>query len=1027
MDNQTINILSYNSTGLDQVKIDYIKELLDILNIDLLGLQEHFKAIKSVDQFFKKHFKSHETFVKAAIRDNMEGAGRPRGGLAQFCIKNKNLKKEPIVVKSWRLQAKVIHIENYRLLWINSYMPVDPQTQTLDETEIRATLDEVESIIENAKFHDLIWGGDFNYQSNRNTRYVRIMDEFFNKYGLVSIWTKFDADYTYEHNTHSSWSTIDHFMVTQHCLENCIDAAPLHFGHNRSGHSPIMLKFRVPATIKRSELKPITELKPSWTRAEPEDLDDFTQTLHEKLENLPPPETISCTNVLCKDLNHSHERDEHVIDVLRSVIECTYECLPLVKKVVNNVEPQKTRKLPGWNENVEPLKRDSLFWHAIWISAGRPIGNGLHQVMKWCRNKYKYAVRLAKREASRLESLALGEAAEAGNVELFKAMKKHLFSKKGSGGQAIPDSLEGKVAEDDIIEKFAECYAALYNSADRSAEMETVKEHIEKIIQSCPAHSQAEVDRITPAVVMEAASMMKPGKSDVSGEYTSDAFHYGPPLLFEHISEIFKSFLVHGTMTQELLSCAFLPLYKGNLKDPRKFSSYRAVAGASQLLKMYEYVMIILYGDLLETDSLQFGFKRGASCSQASWLVYETAMYMYQRGGMVHGACCDLKAAFDLCLFDKLFLKILDQGIPAIAVRVLIFTYQEQKGWVRLAGRNSEKFNITNGTRQGSIGSPFYFACYLNPLIKRLRKSGLGCHVAGVYIGIVCYADDIFLLSMDPHMLQKMIDIAHQFGAENNLMFSTDEDPKKSKTTCIIFHGKKRIQYPPPILLNGKELPWLESCTHLGHILSANLSMDSDVSRAKSSFINRSADLREQLYFCHPAQKMLAIDLFNCDGYGMGLWHLSSPAVESYFKSWNQEVRKSYDVPFNTHCNLVEQYFCPNLVSLRRKILSRYAGFVNKLLNSSSKEIKFLSNILLRDPRSIIGRNISYLNEKTGLDVLKVSKYTVRAALQYQNPEPVEPWRSSLLNTLLELKFNKDYSFMTKQTICDLINSLCAS
>merc|ERR1711884_829966 len=95
-----------------------------------------------------------------------------------------------------------------------------------------------------------------------------------------------------------------------------------------------MLKFRVPATIKRSELKPITELKPSWTRAEPEDLDDFTQTLHEKLENLPLPETISCTNVLCKDLNHSHERDEHVIDVLRIVIECTYECLPLVKKVI---------------------------------------------------------------------------------------------------------------------------------------------------------------------------------------------------------------------------------------------------------------------------------------------------------------------------------------------------------------------------------------------------------------------------------------------------------------------------------------------------------------------------------------------------------------------------------------------------------------------------------------------------------------------------------------------------------------------
>ena len=1024
---QTINILSYNSTGLDQVKIDYIKELLDILDIDLLGLQEHFKAIKSVDQFFKKHFKSHETFVKAAIRDTMEGAGRPRGGLAQFCIKNKNFKKEQIVVKSWRLQAQVIHIASYRLLWINCYMPVDPQTQTLDETEIRATLSEVENIIENGKFHDLIWGGDFNYQSNRNTRYVRIMDEFLNKYGLVSVWTKFDANYTYEHNNQSSWSTIDHFMVTEHCLENCIDAAPIHFGHNRSGHSAIMLKFRVPETIQKAELKPITELKPSWRKADSEEIDDFTQTLHDKLLDLPPPDSISCTNVLCKDINHSHERDEHVINVLMKTIESTYECLPLVKKVVNNAAPQKTRKLPGWNENVEPLKRDSLFWHAIWISAGRPIGNGLHRVMKWCRNKYKYAVRLAKREANRLESLALGEAAEAGNIKLFKAMKKHLGSKKGSGGQAIPDSLEGKVAEDDIMDKFKECYEALYNSADRSAEVETVKHHIENIIQSFPAHSLAEVNRITPDIVMEAANMMKAGKSDVSGEFTSDVFHYGPRLLFEHISEIFKSFLVHGTMTLELLSCAFLPLYKGNLKDPRKFSSYRAIAGASQMLKLLEYTVLILWGDLLGTDSLQFGFKRSAGAEQASWLVYEVAMYTYQRGGMVHAACCDLRAAFDLCLFDKLFQTILDTGIPAIAVRVLIFAYQEQKGWVRLAGRNSEEFNIKNGTRQGSILSPFWFACYLNPLIKQMRDSGLGCHVAGVYIGLVLYADDIFLLAMDPHVLQKMVDLAYQFGDENGLMFSTDDDPKKSKTTCIIFRGKKRIKYPPPILLNGKELPWLDSCTHLGHTFNENLSMDNDVYRAKNSFTHRAADLRDQLYFCNPAQKMLAIDLFCCDGYGMGLWQLSSPAVESYFKSWNQEVRKCHDIPFNSHCNLVEQYFCPDLLSLRRKILSRYAGFVNKLLQSSSKEIKILASIVISDPRSITCRNIQYLNNKTGLEVLRVSKYTVRAALPFQNPEPVEPWRSSLLTTLLQLRLNKDYTLMDKKTICAMIDSLCIS
>ena len=42
------------------------------------------------------------------------------------------------------------------------------------------------------------------------------------------------------------------------------------------------------------------------------------------------------------------------------------------------------------------------------------------------------------------------------------------------------------------------------------------------------------------------------------------------------------------------------------------FDSYRAIAGASQLLKLFEYVILIVWGDDLETDSMQFVFKKGS-------------------------------------------------------------------------------------------------------------------------------------------------------------------------------------------------------------------------------------------------------------------------------------------------------------------------------------------------------------------------------------------------------------------------------
>ena len=124
----SISILSYNSTGLDSDKINFINKWADMLQIDLLQLQEHFKATKSVENFFRKHFnKFDDTYVKPAVRPAIVSAGRPRGGLTQMVHKKCGFKKERVHVNSWRLQAQVLHLNQYKLLWLNVYFPVDPQ------------------------------------------------------------------------------------------------------------------------------------------------------------------------------------------------------------------------------------------------------------------------------------------------------------------------------------------------------------------------------------------------------------------------------------------------------------------------------------------------------------------------------------------------------------------------------------------------------------------------------------------------------------------------------------------------------------------------------------------------------------------------------------------------------------------------------------------------------------------------------------------------------------------------------------
>ena len=64
MDSRCLNFISYNSTGLDTVKINWINELAESTNAACLQIQEHFKAIKSVKQYFKKHFKKFDNYLQ---------------------------------------------------------------------------------------------------------------------------------------------------------------------------------------------------------------------------------------------------------------------------------------------------------------------------------------------------------------------------------------------------------------------------------------------------------------------------------------------------------------------------------------------------------------------------------------------------------------------------------------------------------------------------------------------------------------------------------------------------------------------------------------------------------------------------------------------------------------------------------------------------------------------------------------------------------------------------------------------------
>ena len=147
--------------------------------------------------------------------------------------------------------------------------------------------------------------------------------------------------------------------------------------------------------------------------------------------------------------------------------------------------------------------------------------------------------------------------------------------------------------DQEISELFKTVYEELFNSAESVEAMQAIKNHLQTLIGP---ESVQEVNKITGAAVKEACGRMKSGKADVTGSFTSDTLLHGPNNLFEYLAGIFRSFLVHGNVTLELLSCAFLPLFKGGLKNPHASDSYRAIAGSSQILTLFDNVILLLWG-----------------------------------------------------------------------------------------------------------------------------------------------------------------------------------------------------------------------------------------------------------------------------------------------------------------------------------------------------------------------------------------------------------------------------------------------
>ena len=422
-----------------------------------------------------------------------------------------------------------------------------------------------------------------------------------------------------------------------------------------------------------------------------------------------------------------------------------------------------------------------------------------------------------------------------------------------------------------------------------------------------------------------------------------------------------------------------------------------SIALSSVILKIYDWVVLILCEDMLGLDELQFSYQKNCSTTMCTWLVVETVNYFTRNGSDVYSCFMDMKKAFDMVKHGTLFKKLIERKIPLVHIRLFITMYMAQTAKVKWKGTISEAFSIVNGVKQGAVISAILFCVYIDDLIKKLRKNQDGCWINDNYVGIIVYADDIALLSPTLDGLQNMINSCSEYAGQHNLVFSTNDDPNKSKTKCMVFQRKKRDI--GNLELNGKDLPWVKTVKHLGSTIKNDVDslMRQDLVEKRAMYVSRNNELCQEFFFAHHRTKIWINNVYNTSFYSSPLWDITSREYTKLEKSWNVSQRVMMNLPRTTHRFFIEPLTSTQHIgkSLKRRLVK----FVSKVKESSKSVLRHMLYEIEGDCRSTTGRNIRSLLLE--YQISKLSEIDI-ARRAYKRISSGEEWKIPLVKELVD-------------------------
>ena len=204
---------------------------------------------------------------------------------------------------------------------------------------------------------------------------------------------------------------------------------------------------------------------------------------------------------------------------------------------------------------------------------------------------------------------------------------------------------------------------------------------------------------------------------------------------------------------------------------------------------------------------------------------------------------------------------------------------------------------------------------------------------------IICWCtmlrrDDLVLLAPSPSALRIMLHCCEDFAISHGLRFNA------SKTQLIRFSCSPSATCSARFQLGGHQLSFLDTVTHLGHLLHYNLNDSLDIQHKLREMVKKANCVFASFPRVGPAILTRLFQSYCLSLHGSALWALSRSGLQAIEIGFNKCLRRIWNLPSHSHTRIV--HLIARLHSLYNVVFHRSLALLRAALTSPSQLVRIV-------------------------------------------------------------------------------------